>query len=156
MVRPVIHIVLWEPEIAGNVGTLMRFAACCTVVVHIVEPMGFVWSDRHFRRAHMDYGDTAPCIRHPSWSHYLDSRRTHQDQGRTIATVPGAGSVYTQFAFQPHDALIVGRESVGLPPAIIDQCDHSVHIPMAAGARSLNMAIATAIVASEAIRQLTV
>ena len=149
----VIHLALIAPEIAGNVGTLMRLSACWGMPLHVVGPLGFVWSDKHLWRAGMDYAQTGPWMRHSSWSDYIQQEGLQQGSARTIATVPRAGTPYTHFSFQDNDHLVIGTESTGLDPLYIQRCDHVVHIPMCAGPRSLNMAIAGAILWSEALRQ---
>jgi len=148
-----IHLAVIQPEIAGNVGTLMRLVACLDMSLHVVGPLGFVWSDKHLWRAGMDYAHKGSWVRHTAWSEYIQQDCFQNGRGRTIATVPGTGTPYAQFSFRPHDHIVIGKESTGLDPAHMGQCDHVVHIPMQDGARSLNMAIAGAIVGSEALRQ---
>jgi tRNA (cytidine/uridine-2'-O-)-methyltransferase len=157
-----VSLVLYQPEIPGNTGTLMRLAACWGAELMLIGPLGFVWSDRHLKRARMDYATCAACPFYDSWSDYVDShhRIPQADRGgmrptqqRMIAVVPLEGVSYTKFAFTPGDHLIMGSESCGLPRQVINQCHEVVHIPMRATARSLNLAIASAIVWSEALRQ---
>lgn len=148
-----IHLAVIQPEIAGNVGTLMRLATCMDLFLHIVGPLGFVWSDKHLWRAGMDYAPNGPWMRHTSWDDYRCYVQNQKGAGRTLATAPAMGTPYTAFSFQPDDHIILGKESKGLESEQIAQCDHVVHIPMHKHARSLNMAIAGAIVVSEALRQ---
>ncbi len=145
-----ITLVLHQPEIAGNTGTLLRLAACWNAPLALIGPLGFIWSDRHLKRSGMDYAKNAVCPLHESWSDY----RVAQKQYRNIAVVPHKGSSYIDFIFRPGDHLIMGSESCGLPTKVMDECHDSIYIPMVSGVRSLNLAIASAIVWSEALRQI--
>ena len=147
-----IQLALFEPDIPQNTGAILRTAACFACVCHIIEPAGFVLDDARMRRAGMDYLDLAAMIRHDSWSTFLADQRTRP--GRLIAaSTRGAESLAT-FRFQPHDTLLMGRESAGLPDHAWAECEQSVFIPIAKGARSLNVAQATAILTSFALAQL--
>lgn len=143
------RLVLYQPDIPQNAGTLLRLAACMDVGVDIVEPCGFLFSDRHFRRAGLDYLPEAALIRHRSWTAY----RATQPAGRLIALSAHADTSYTGFRFQPDDALLLGQESTGLPPEVESTADARLRIPMRAGLRSLNVAVAAAMVLGEALRQ---
>jgi tRNA (cytidine/uridine-2'-O-)-methyltransferase len=151
MVKPnaSIGLVLHQPEIAGNTGTLMRLAACWNAPLVLIGPLGFVWSDRHLKRSGMDYAEKLVCSLHESWSDY----RLAQREYRHIAVVPHRGLSYTDFIFRAGDHLIMGSESCGLPSSVMDQCHETIHIPMVANVRSLNLAIASAIVWSQALIQ---
>ena len=142
------RLALYQPDIAQNAGTLLRLGACLGVSVDIIEPCGFVLDDRHFRRAGMDYLDIADITRHSSWEDFYAGRK-----GRIILLSTKASVPYTDFKFEPTDILLLGRESAGVPDSVHNAADARVLIPMKNNARSLNVAIAGAIVLSEALRQ---
>lgn len=143
------HLVLFQPEIPQNVGTLIRFGACMGVPLDIIEPCGFLFTDKRLKRSGMDYEEMASVQRFVSWQDFC---ATHQE-GRRVAVIPGAPQRYVDFKFSPSDFLIMGQESVGLPPYIVGECHEAISIPMKPGQRSLNLAIAAAIVTTEALRQ---
>jgi len=143
-------LVLYQPEIPGNTGTLMRLAACWGRSLHLIGPLGFVWSDRHLKRAGMDYAQCVACPVHASWSEYLGAQTSPH---RKIAVVPHADISYIDFSFTPTDHLIMGSESCGLPLSIERACDAGIYIPMIPGVRSLNLALSSSIVWAEAMRQ---
>lgn len=143
------RLALFQPDIPQNAGTLLRLAACMDVGIDIVEPCGFVFSDRHFRRAGLDYLPAAAFIRHRSWAAY----RASGPSGRLVALTVHADIPYTDFRFRPDDTILVGQESVGLPADIETAADARLLIPMKPGLRSLNVAIAAAMVLGEALRQ---
>lgn len=144
------RIALFEPDIPQNAGAIMRLAACLGVSVDLIEPAGFVLSDRRMRRAGMDYLDRLTLERHVSWDAFCDAPSTG---GRLILLSTHATTAYTDFAFHPDDTLLVGRESAGVTDAVRAACDASVRIPLAAELRSLNVAAAAAMVLGEALRQ---
>ena len=145
-----IALALFQPDIAPNVGAVLRLGACLGVPVHVIEPCGFPFSPRAWRRQAMDYADLAELHRHDSWATFAANRPS----GRLVAmTTNGATSLW-DFAFRPGDTLILGRESAGLPDEVYAAADARVVIPMQPGARSLNIAMAAAIAAAEAGRQL--
>lgn len=147
------RLVLVHPEIPQNVGTLLRTVACLHVGIDLIEPLGFIWSDRHLRRAGMDYIDHADYQRYPSWEAY---NREKPDIARTIALVPREGVSYLDMAYASTDHLWIGSESRGFPSHIQKSADAIVHIPMVNQAcRSLNMAIAATFVLGEALRQVS-
>lgn len=143
------RLVLYQPDIPQNAGTLLRLAACMNVGVDIVEPCGFLFSDKHFRRAGLDYLPEAELVRHRSWAAYAAARPA----GRLIALSAHADTPYADFRFQAADALLLGQESTGLPAEIETAADARLRIPMRAGLRSLNVAVAAAMVLGEALRQ---
>lgn len=143
------RLVLYQPDIPQNAGTLLRLAACMGVAVDIVEPCGFLFSDRHFRRAGLDYLPDAEMIRHQSWAAYRNARPA----GRLVALSAHADTPYADFRFRSDDALLLGQESTGLPADIEAAADASLRIPMRSGLRSLNVAVAAAMVLGEALRQ---
>lgn len=143
------RLCLFQPEIPPNVGTLLRLAGCMGVGVDIIEPCGFVFSDKNFRRAAMDYIHLVEYVRYPSWEDY---RRT-RPVGRLIALDGRGASTHLDMRFQPDDILILGPEGRGLPSEVLGLVPDHVRIPMRLGARSLNVAIAGAMVLNEALRQ---
>jgi tRNA (cytidine/uridine-2'-O-)-methyltransferase len=143
------HLVLFQPEIPQNVGTLMRFTACMGIPLDIIEPCGFLFSDKHLKRAGMDYIELAQTHRFLNWQAFCETRRG----ARFIAVTTEASQTYVNFSFKPNDLLIMGQESLGLPSSILKDCHESVSIPMVSGTRSLNLALAAAIVTTEALRQ---
>jgi tRNA (cytidine/uridine-2'-O-)-methyltransferase len=145
------HIALFQPDIAQNTGTILRMAACFGLDAHIIEPTGFPITDRAFRRAGMDYLDRVSLMRHTSWQAFDAWRRT---QGhRLVAFSTKAAVPYIDHAFRDTDILLFGRESAGLPDDVHAAADARLVIPMRTGLRSLNVAMACAMVAGEAMRQ---
>ncbi len=143
------RIALFEPEIAGNVGAVLRLGACLGVPVDLIEPMGFVWDDRRVRRAAMDYIDHVEVTRHPGWVAF------HAAIGaaRLILLTSKASHSPYDFAFHPGDILLFGKESAGVPDAVADLCDHRLRLPMQPGVRSFNLAMTAGITVAEALRQ---
>ena len=144
------RLALYEPDIPPNVGTLIRLGACLGVPLDIIEPCGFPWDDRDLKRAAMDYGALGEVTRHASWESFSKSR---PDGGRIVLLTTRAPLPFTGFAFRPSDILLIGRESAGVPEAVHEAADARITIPMAPPARSLNMALAAAMVLGEALRQ---
>lgn len=143
------RLALFEPDIPPNVGTLLRLGACLAVPVDIIEPCGFAFSERAFRRAALDYAEHAEIRSHRSWDEFLATRAP----GRLVLLTTKAARAYTEFAFARDDTLLVGRETSGVPDFVRERVDARLRIPMAAGLRSLNVALAAAIVLGEALRQ---
>ena len=148
---PNLSIALYQPDIAGNTGTIMRLAACLGLVVEVIEPAGFDLSDRNLKRAGMDYLAAVTLRRHLDWPHFEDWRRA---AGRrlVLASSKAAGR-YTDLAYRADDILLFGRESAGVPDRVHDAADARILIPMQAGQRSINVAMAAAMIAGEALRQ---
>ena len=119
------------------------------VPIDIIEPCGFLFTDKHMQRAGMDYLDQAEWMRHPSWEKFLEAVGGQ----RLILLTVRAELAYTDFAFQPDDILIVGRESAGAPAEVHDRVSARVKIPLQSGMRSINVAQAGAMVLGEALRQ---
>jgi tRNA (cytidine/uridine-2'-O-)-methyltransferase len=146
-----LRLALYQPDIPQNAGTMIRLAACLGVAVDIVEPAAFDVSDRNFRRSGMDYLERAAIMRHDSFRTFEAWRR---EAGYRLVLAETDGAIaHTAFAFQPGDIILVGRESAGVPPEIYAAAEASVHVPMRHGLRSLNVAIAAAMVLGEALRQ---
>lgn len=148
------RIALYEPDIPQNTGTVLRTAACFEIGVDIIEPCGFVWDEKRLRRAGMDYLDTVDMVRHASWQKYLEQRQANQESGRMVLLTTKGSVPYAAFAFQPADTILLGRESAGVPDSVHDCVDARIRIPMAAGMRSLNVAVSAGVVMGEALRQL--
>jgi tRNA (cytidine/uridine-2'-O-)-methyltransferase len=144
------RIALYEPEIAGNVGAVLRLGACLGVPVDLIEPMGFAWNDARVRRTAMDYIDHVEVTRHNG---FAACRNTLGGARLILFTTKAERSLYDA-QFEPNDILLFGRESAGVPPEIADACDLKLKIPTVPGVRSLNLAMAAGIAASEALRQL--
>ncbi|MBT4703420.1 MAG: tRNA (cytidine(34)-2'-O)-methyltransferase [Rhodospirillaceae bacterium] len=142
------RLALFEPDIPQNAGTLMRLGACLNVAVDIIEPCGFVFDERRMRRAGMDYLDQVDLTRHTSWVAYLKGHT-----GRLILLTTQAKTSYTDFKFQPDDTVLLGRESAGVPDEVHKAADARITVPMAIDARSLNVAVAAAMVLGEGLRQ---
>ena len=146
------RIALYQPDIAGNTGTILRMAACLGVGVHIVEPAGFDMSDRALKRAGMDYLEIAALKRHVDFAAFEEWRRA--EGRRLILFSTRAALPYTDFAFRDGDVMPFGRESAGAPDHVHAAADERLLIPMPGGGRSLNVALAAAMTAGEAARQL--
>ncbi len=144
-----IRLALYQPDIPQNAGSILRTAACFGVGVDIIEPCGFTFAERHFRRAGMDYITLARFERFSSWQTFREARCGHR---LVLLTTQGAVP-YLDFTFGERDVLVFGRESAGVPADVHAVADARLYIPMAGGARSLNVAVAAGIVAAEALRQ---
>lgn len=143
------RIALFEPEIAGNVGAVLRLAACMGADVDLIEPMGFAWDDRRVRRTAMDYIDHVTVIRHPGFDAF---RETVRSRRLLLFTTKSDRSAY-DFRFMADDVLLFGKESAGVPRTVADACDAKLRIPMRPQVRSMNLATSAAIVLGEALRQ---
>lgn len=140
------RLALYQPDIAQNCASLIRLGACLGVAVDIIEPCGFLFSEKGFRRAGMDYLELASVTRHPSWEAF-------RPQGRLILLTTRATLAYTGFAFAADDVILLGRESAGVPDEVHAAAHVRLRIPMREGARSINVAQAAAMVLGEALRQ---
>ncbi|MBI3699359.1 MAG: tRNA (cytidine(34)-2'-O)-methyltransferase [Afipia sp.] len=145
------HIALYQPDIPQNTGTILRLCACLNVEAHIIEPAGFPVTDRHFRRAGMDYLDQVTIMRHESWTKFEEWRR--DASCRLILFTTKAARPYLDQDFGNDDVLLFGRESAGVPDDVHSAADERVVIPIATGMRSLNVAVAAAMALGEALRQ---
>ena len=145
------HLALYQPDIPQNTGTILRLCACLDVAAHIIEPAGFPVSDRHFRRAGMDYLDQVSITRHDSWSKF-EQWRNEAGLRLVLFTTKGAGS-YLDFRYGRDDVLLLGRESAGVPDEVAGAADARLVIPIRPGLRSLNVAMAAAMALGEALRQ---
>nr|CBI82571.1 RNA methyltransferase [Bartonella schoenbuchensis R1] len=150
--RMPLHIALFQPDIAGNTGTILRLSACLGVHVHIIEPAGFNLSDRNLKRAGMDYLEHALLERHIDWQHFIETMRHFNRRLLLLSTK--AKTCYTDIRYQKNDVLLFGRESAGVPNYVYEAVDHTLTIPMQPHARSLNLAMSVAITTGEALRQI--
>ncbi|MGI9414894.1 MAG: tRNA (cytidine(34)-2'-O)-methyltransferase [Hyphomicrobiales bacterium] len=142
-------LALYQPDIPQNTGTVLRLGACLGVAVHIIEPAGFHWSDRGLKRAGMDYAGHVEVLRHASFERFLADRPS----GRLVLLTTRARTAHTGFGFRGDDVLLLGRESAGVPDAVHAAADARIAVPMAPGMRSLNVAVAAAMVLGEGLRQ---
>lgn len=144
------RLALFEPDIPQNTGALLRLAGCLAVEVDLIEPCGFLFDDRRLRRAALDYAARLGVHRHASWSHFLAER----DPGSRLILLTTGGTIpLYRFNFAAADTLLLGRESAGAPDFVHRAAFARVVIPLQAGARSLNVALAGAIALAEALRQ---
>jgi tRNA (cytidine/uridine-2'-O-)-methyltransferase len=146
------RLALYQPDIPQNTGAMLRLAACFGLGVDVILPAGFIFDDTRMRRAGMDYIDQVEIARHSSWAAYHESRK--DGKGRLVLLTTKGDRAYTDFDFAAEDTLLMGRESSGVPPDVFAAADARLVIPMRPGLRSLNVAMAAAIVAAEAMRQL--
>jgi tRNA (cytidine/uridine-2'-O-)-methyltransferase len=142
------RLALYEPDIPQNAGALIRLGACLGVPIDIIEPCGFVFSDRQLKRTGMDYLDRAEMVRHDSWTAFRGTL-----SGRLVLLTTKGAQPYCEFAFAPGDTLLLGRESAGVPENVHEAADARLRIPLKPGMRSLNVAQAGAMVLGEALRQ---
>jgi tRNA (cytidine/uridine-2'-O-)-methyltransferase len=143
------RLALYQPDIPQNTGTILRTAACLGVAVDLIEPAGFNASDKALRRAGMDYLDRLDLTRHDSFTAFLAARAP----GRLVLATTAAATAYTDFAFGAGDTLLLGRESAGVPADVHALADARVKVPLVPGMRSLNVAVAAAMILGEALRQ---
>jgi tRNA (cytidine/uridine-2'-O-)-methyltransferase len=146
-------LALYQPDIPQNCGTMLRMCACLGIDAAIIEPAGFPVTDKHFRRAGMDYLDQVRIERHVSWRAFEEWRRAQSR--RLILLSTKAAQIYTGFRYAPGDVLLVGRESAGVPEDVHVAADARVLIPLRPALRSLNVAVAAAMVTGEALRQIS-
>lgn len=143
------RLVAFQPDIAANLGAVIRLAACFGAAVDVIEPCGFPFSVKAVRRVGLDYIDHAEIVRHDSWEKYLAS----DPAGRLLLLSTAGGAPLWDVAFRTDDRLLLGRESAGAPEAVWREVDEAVRIPMRPDTRSLNVAMAAAIALAEATRQ---
>lgn len=147
------RIALYQPDIPQNTGTILRLGACLGVVIDIIGPAGFDMSDRALKRAGLDYADHATLVRHQSWEVFEAARGALNPRPRLVLLTTRAPTSHLDFEFHGDDILLLGRESSGAPDHVHAAADARIRIPIRAGLRSLNLAIACAIVTGEALRQ---
>lgn len=142
------RIALFQPDIAGNVGTILRTAVCLGVAVDLIEPMGFAYADRALARAGMDYADAAEVTRHADWDAFLE-----RAQGRIVLMTTRGATRLDATRFARDDILLFGSEGAGVPDPVHDRADLRIAIPMRPSFRSLNVAVSAGIALAEALRQ---
>ena len=140
---------MFEPEIAGNVGAVLRLAACMGAAVDLIEPMGFAWDDRRVRRTAMDYINHVSIARHVDFAAFS---ATIGASRMVLFTTKTDQSAY-DFAYRPDDVLLFGKESGGVPAEVVQICDARVRLPMRPQVRSMNLATSAALALGEAMRQ---
>jgi tRNA (cytidine/uridine-2'-O-)-methyltransferase len=143
------RVALFEPEIAGNVGAVLRLGACLGVAVDLIEPLGFAWDDRRVRRTAMDYIDHVAIARHADFAAFQAARGA----GRLVLFTTKAVSSAYAFDYRPDDCLLFGKESAGVPAEVAELSDARVRLPMRDDVRSMNLASAVAMALGEALRQ---
>ena len=143
-----LRIALYQPDIAGNVGAVMRTCACFGLGLDLIEPMGFQWDDKRVARAAMDYIDHVSITRHADWTTFLAQLR-----GRLVLSTTRGATPLPAFAFAAGDVLLFGRESAGVPDLVHETADARILIPMREGQRSINVAMSAAMISGEALRQ---
>jgi tRNA (cytidine/uridine-2'-O-)-methyltransferase len=143
------RLALYEPDIPQNLGAFIRLGACLGVALDVIEPCGFPLDDKRIRRVSMDYYDRVHMTRHASWSAFQAARA----DGRLVLLTTRGTSRFPDIVFRPDDILVCGRESAGVPPEVHAAAGLSLRIPMQAGLRSINVAVAAAMVLAEGLRQ---
>lgn len=146
------RIALYEPDIPQNTGNIFRLGACLGVDVDIIEPTGFIFDDKKFKRSAMDYIDHLNYKRHLDWDHFL--KWVKDNQFRLILMTTKSDQSYYNFRFHPSDILLFGRESAGVPNNVHDIVDHRLTIPMKNEVRSINLSSSVALVIGEGLRQI--
>ena len=148
------RLALFQPDIAQNTGTLLRLSACLDLPMDIIEPCGFLFSDKGLKRAGMDYLEMATYRRHTSWNDFLAYRKQNPEQyGRIVLLTTHASMPYTDFKFKKNDIILMGRESAGVPEIVHQTADARLLIPMNKNSRSINVALSAVMVVVEALRQ---
>ncbi|MFZ3033820.1 MAG: tRNA (cytidine(34)-2'-O)-methyltransferase [Parvibaculum sp.] len=149
------RLALFQPDIPQNTGTLIRLGACLGVGIDIIEPTGFPWGDRALKRAGLDYWEFAEVRRHADWTSFYSAHAelAKQETARLVLLTTKSDTAYTDFSFEPGDTLLLGQETVGAPPEVHAAVDARITIPMQSGRRSINIALAAAMVLGEALRQ---
>ncbi len=148
------RLALFQPDIPQNTGTLLRLGACLDVELDIIEPCGYIFSEKTLKRAGMDYLHLVKFRRHKSWEHFLQYRAEHPDEyGRIVLLTTHATEPYYNFKFQPNDIILMGRESAGVPEEVHHIADARLLIPMNEKARSINVAVSAVMVVGECLRQ---
>ena len=146
-----VDLALYQPDIAQNTGTLLRLGACLGVVIHIIHPTGFPFSRRELKRGGLDYLDQADIHEHDSYAHF-ESWLSESKRRLVLLTTKASVSAYAA-AYGPDDVLMLGRESAGVPDSVAAAANLRVRIPMRPGLRSINVAVAAALIVGEALRQ---
>lgn len=145
-----VKLAAFQPDIAQNLGSMIRLGACFDVPLEVIEPCGFPFSVKALRRSAMDYADIANITRYDSWEHFLAERNS----GRIVLMTTEGATPLWDFRFRAGDTILMGRESAGVPETVRTRADAAVLIPMPGGGRSLNVAMAAGMAVAEALRQL--
>jgi tRNA (cytidine/uridine-2'-O-)-methyltransferase len=145
------RLALFQPDIPQNLGAAIRLGACLGAAIDVIEPSGFPVSTPALRRAAMDYARSADIQRHDSWTAFLAAPQ--RAEGRLLLFTTRGAQPFHDFRYRPGDTLLFGRESVGAPPEVHDAADARLVIPLAPGARSLNLGVSAGIALAEALRQ---
>ncbi|KAB7614725.1 tRNA (cytidine(34)-2'-O)-methyltransferase [Amylibacter sp. SFDW26] len=140
----------YQPDIALNLGAMIRLSACFGIPLDIIEPCGFPLSLKALRRSAMDYADIADMTRHDSWETYLETKTA----GRLVLMTTKASDTLWDFTFEPTDTIVMGRESAGVPESVHNRCDSHIKLAMSGTARSLNVAMCAGMAVSEGLRQI--
>jgi tRNA (cytidine/uridine-2'-O-)-methyltransferase len=144
------RLALFQPDIPQNVGAAIRLSACLDVALDVIEPCAFALDDRSLKRAALDYGPLAHLTRHASWRDFLAAR---PPAARLVLLTTRGDTCFPQVAFRPDDILLMGAESRGAPAEVHAAAAVRLRIPLAAGARSLNVVTAATLALGEALRQ---
>ena len=147
-IRP--KIALYEPDIPQNTASIIRTCSCLGAILEIIEPCGFLFSDKRFKRVVMDYLDKDDIVFYKSSKEFFETKKN----SRVILITTKAKKSYTDFKFSYGDTILFGRESAGVPNKIHDLVYERLNIPMKKNKRSLNLSNSVAIVLSENIRQI--
>lgn len=147
------RLALYQPDIPQNTGTILRLAACLSVPVDVIGPTGFDMTERALRRAGLDYLRHVEITRHVDWPSFLAAQRSATGRSRLVLSTTYGSVPYTDFAFEPGDTLLMGRESAGVPVDVHTAADARIRVPIRPGLRSLNIAVAAAMILGEALRQ---
>ena len=150
MTRP--RIALFQPDIPGNTGTILRLATCLDLIVDLIEPAGFRLDNKSLQRAGLDYAERAKLVRHADFEAFEAWRR--EEGRRLVLATTRSRNAYTALKFQPTDCLLFGRESSGVPDNVHQIADEDITIPMAESARSINLAVSVGMICGEMMRQL--
>jgi len=143
------RLAAFQPDIAPNLGSMIRLCGCYGVPLDVIEPCGFPFSVKALRRSAMDYADICDISRHDDWEAFLKS---HAGRRIVLLTTKGTTSLW-KFKFQSDDILLVGRESAGVPTSVVEKSNEAVLLPMPGGGRSMNVAMSAGIALSEGLRQ---
>ena len=146
------RIALFEPDIPQNTGNIFRLGACLGIEVDIIEPTGYIFDDKRFKRSSMDYIDHIQYKRHLDWDSFYQWNR--KNNFRLILLTTKSKKKYTDYQFQHNDILLFGRESAGVPQNVHNNVDEQLTIPMVKNLRSINVSSSVALVVGEACRQL--
>ena len=144
-----INIVLYKPDIPQNTAAIVRLSACLNLKIHIIEPCGFNLNDSRFKKVVMDYIKLSQIVRYPDFKSFIKKNL----KSRIVLMTTKSEKLYHQFKFKKNDFLFFGRESAGVPDEIHEKIKDKLKVPLSGKARSLNVAMTVAIVASEALKQ---